>query len=193
MEVLNNIIIYSNVKWFTTFTSSNDFINYYCGEIKWEVSMQDINKVCDYVIFRLKSEDEYTCTNLKLQKLLYYIQAWHLALKSEPLFRGKFQAWIHGPVSREIYNRFKDTKSLYSEIVISDIKGDDFNNLEEEIKKHIDTVLETYAGFTSYELEKMTHDEEPWITARNGYQPTQRCEVEIDEQIMERYYKARLN
>ncbi len=154
--------------------------------------MQDINVVCDYTIFRLKSEDEYSCSNLKLQKLLYYIQAWHLAFYNEPLFDGKFQAWIHGPVNRDIYDRFKDSKSLYSEITKEDISNLNFDAILEEKKKHIDIVLETYAGLPGYELERMTHEEDPWVSARKGFTATQRCDVDIDEPLMAKYYKSRL-
>ena len=81
----------------------------------------NINDVCDYIILQLSEAGEYL-NNLKLHKLLYYVQAWHLAFYGERLFDGGFQAWIHGPVNREIYDRFKETKSLYSEVDENDIK-----------------------------------------------------------------------
>ena len=47
-------------------------------------------------------------SNLKLQKLLYYAQAWHLAIYDTRLFPERFQAWVHGPVIPEIYHRYKE-------------------------------------------------------------------------------------
>ncbi|WP_461791563.1 Panacea domain-containing protein [Pedobacter sp.] len=155
--------------------------------------MEDINAVCDYVIFRLKAEGNGELSHLKLQKLLYYIQSWHLAFYKKPLFEGKFQAWIHGPVNRRIYNRFKDTKYMYSSINISDMHQENIVEiLSPDTKEHIDNVLEVYAGYSDTQLEKKTHSEQPWITARDGYETYQRCEEEIDEIQMGKYYAARL-
>lgn len=155
--------------------------------------MLDINKICDYIIFRLRAEGNGDLSHLKLQKLLYYVQAWYLAFENKPLFDGKFQAWIHGPVNRKIYNRFKDTKYIYSTINTSDIiEKDIVDKLEPSVKEHIDIVLEVYAGFSDTTLELKTHCEQPWIDARSGFQSFERCEVELLEDTMRDYYKARL-
>ena len=83
--------------------------------------MNSIHDIADYVILRIKTEDKYaSLINLKLQKLLYYIQAWSYGINKRPFFNGDFEAWIHGPVNRDIYNRFNRTKYLYSEINIDD-------------------------------------------------------------------------
>jgi uncharacterized phage-associated protein len=156
--------------------------------------MKNINDVCDYVIFRLTKEGGASLSHLKLQKLLYYIQSWNLAFDKVPLFQGKFQAWIHGPVNRTIYNRFKDTKYMYSSINTEDIITKDltFAALSDIEQDHINSVLEAYAAFSDVQLEKMTHEEKPWLEARDGFQPYERCEVEIDESTMTSFYAARL-
>src|SRR6186713_1859330 len=129
--------------------------------------MYNVNQIADYIIFRLTSEDQFGLVNLKLQKLLYYSQAWHLTFTGKTLFDGKFQAWIHGPVNREVYDRFKSTKFLYSSITPSDIQDQSWiTKIDNESKIHIDNVLETYASFSAVELELMTHREEPWQKAR---------------------------
>jgi len=152
-----------------------------------------INDACDYIIHRVLASGE-TLSNLKLQKLLYYVQSWNLVFEDKPLFDGKFQAWVHGPVSRQIYSRFAGTKTLYSDIAVNDVMNE-FNplTLDQEEKDHIDRVLSVYAKFTGAQLEEMTHQEEPWVKARDGYAPFERCEVELDEEVMKQYYKQRLN
>jgi len=156
--------------------------------------MRNIDDVSNYVIFRITGEGNGSLSHLKLQKLLYYIQSWHLAFDKSPLFNGKFQAWIHGPVNREIYNRFKDSKYMYSSITMSDIPETDlkFPSLSSADKELIDSVLESYAPFSDVQLEKITHDEKPWIEARDGYEPFERCEQEINEDTMRDYYAARI-
>lgn len=154
--------------------------------------LADIHAVCDYLILSACEAGE-TLSNLKLQKLLYYSQAWHLAIREEPLFSGKFQAWIHGPVNRVIYDRFFATKSLYSPILPSDvINTNPVAALSDSQKTLIDSVLEVYMPFTGTQLEEMTHGEAPWINARKGFSASQRCEKEIDEDSMKEFYSKQL-
>jgi len=156
--------------------------------------MYNINDVCDFVILRAKSDEDIPLNNLKLQKLLYYIQAWHLAFYDEPFFNGKFQAWVHGPVNREIYNRFRDTKYLYSEITKRDVINPNCSDLiDVEDRNHINNVLDTYLQFSGVQLESWTHNEPPWLFARKGYSSVHSCEVELDEDIMKKYFKSKIN
>jgi uncharacterized phage-associated protein len=153
--------------------------------------MADINEVCDYIIMRLNEAGE-SPSILKLQKLLYYSQSWNLAINKKRLFEGMFQAWVHGPVNRAVYDRFIDDKSMYSSVSQTDAAYG-FNNLAEQDKSHINNVLEVYAPYSGNQLEELTHQEEPWQEARKGYKPSERCEVLISEQLMQEYYSARLD
>lgn len=152
--------------------------------------MATIDDVCDYIISKT---DQDGLSILKLQKLLYYCQAWFLAFGRGRLFDGKFQAWVHGPVNRQIYDRFKDSKLLYSSVSAENINpGFSYDKLTTDERAQIDAILGVYAGFTGDQLESMAHQEEPWVSARGGIPLHERCENEIDEKIMEDYYKARL-
>lgn len=151
-----------------------------------------LNDASDYIVLKV-TEGGTGLSLLKLQKLVYYAQAWHLAFYKKPLFDGKFQAWVHGPVSRQLYARYAATKSLYSDMQASDISsGFDPEKLSLAERRHIDGVLEAYAKFSGGQLEEMTHNEAPWIEARKGYEPAQRCEVVIDENLMASYYGSRV-
>lgn len=155
--------------------------------------MINIKELCDYIITKISASGE-TMSNLKLQKLAYYADAWYLAFFDEKLVDEGFQAWIHGPVSRAIYNRFSSSKSLYSDITIADCTpGFDLSSIPAKAAAHIDSVLEVYGAFTGAQLEDMTHKEEPWIKAREGYRPSERCEEIIDRDITRDYYRSRLN
>lgn len=154
--------------------------------------MIKINDLADYIITKL-SEGGESLNNLKLQKLTYYCDAWHLAFYDKKLVDTDFQAWIHGPVCRELYDRFSSSKSLYSEIYLSDC-ADDFNmDSVSAYSSHIDTILEAYGKFSGAQLEEMTHREKPWLEARQGYRSSQRCEEYLDNSIIRDYYKSRLS
>ena len=150
---------------------------------------QDIKLIADYVILRLNSDERVNLINLKLQKLLYYLQAWSFGIKKVKFLNCSFEAWVHGPVSRELYNRFKDTRSLYSFITISDVKNPNpENDIEKEDIEFINYILDNYAGYSGSELESMTHNEMPWQEARKGFMPLEACSNVISESTMEQYY-----
>ena len=65
------------------------------------------NKIADYILFKTQNTGDFL-TNLKLQKLLYYAQAWYLANYQKPLFDEPIEAWVHGPVVVQVYNEFRD-------------------------------------------------------------------------------------
>jgi len=152
--------------------------------------MATIHDVCDYVIIKLEEAGDSPSV-LKIQKLLYYVQAWSLAINKRPLFPGKFQAWIHGPVNREIYDRFSGVKLMYSSVTSKDCNGGQ-DSLSGDERSAIDDVLDVYAKFSGSQLEEMTHQEEPWLKARGGISPSQRCENEISEDDMQKFYASRI-
>ncbi len=152
-----------------------------------------INDVCDFIIVKVAGDEAAPLNLLKLQKLVYYAQAWHLAIHDKPLFEGRFQAWVHGPLNRALFDRFAAQKTLYSAVDTSDIQADfDMNRVPVESQRFLDTVLDEYAGLTGSQLEEMTHNEQPWIEARQGYRPSQRCEKEISQETMRRFYRQRM-
>lgn len=154
--------------------------------------MITVYNCADYIITKLA--DDKTSSVLKLQKLAYYCQAWHLAFYKVPLFNGKFEAWVHGPVNVDLYRRFSGSKNLYSIVTLDDLTNGFTveNNFTIEDVRHIENVLEVYAGLTGTQLEELTHREDPWIAARAGIPASARCTVEIDEALMTRYYAARV-
>lgn len=154
--------------------------------------MATVNTVCDFIIVRLNEAGEHL-NMLKLQKLLYYCQAWHLAINKSKLFPSNFQAWVHGPVNRDVYDRFLAEKSLYSVMVVEDVRevlAADL--LEKDELDLITSVLDVYAGLTGSQLESMTHSEEPWIEARKGCSSWERSTNTISDDTMTQYYAQRL-
>ena len=122
-------------------------------------------------------------TNLKLQKLLYYAQAWHLALEDEPLFDGEFQAWVHGPVNPDTYHQFKGFR--WTGITTEVEKPE----LPEKVKTFLDEIIDVFGSETAVSLELMTHEEDPWLDARGDLDPTEPSNAVIPEDDMKRYYR----
>ena len=130
-------------------------------------------------------------SHLKLQKLLYYIQAWHIVFfDGDKLIDDDFEAWIHGPVSRKIYNQFKDESILHKELEQNNKYDVDLSSLAKEQQELIDDVLDEYGDKSAYHLECLTHDEKPWIEARGGCQDYERCSNIINNDTVRSYYES---
>lgn len=155
--------------------------------------MADINLTADYVISAMLADGEHgTLSNLKLQKLLYYIEAWHLGILGTRFYNPQvsFRAWVHGPVNKQIYERFVDSKYLYSQITLNDRQIEN-PQLEGEDKEFVDYILDNYGQFSGVELEAMTHNEAPWMEARQGCGPFEACDNRISVDTMKAYYQQR--
>jgi|SRR5580700_8585669 uncharacterized phage-associated protein len=126
-------------------------------------------------------------TNLKLQKLLYYSQAWHLALHGRILFCDRIEAWVHGPVVPTVFREYREFKW-------APLPDDPtFTTPPIEICEHIAEVLSTYGKFDATQLEHLTHSEGPWMEARKGIPGDMASTNEITHSAMMNYYRARLN
>lgn len=125
-------------------------------------------------------------SNLKLQKLLYYCEAWSLALENESLFPDDIEAWVHGPVVSSVFHRYKD----YRWAPIPEPKTNPTS--DKEIREHVGAVLEAYGKFPAFQLERLTHSEKPWMDARKGLEPDMPSRQTIDRNTMKEFYSRQL-
>ena len=112
------------------------------------------------VFLSLAGQNGEAVTNLKLQKLLYYAQAWHLAVYKKPLFDDKIEAWAFGPVIREVYCAYKDC--CFLPIKRAPGAGE---VLSKQQAVFLNKIYETFMPFTARQLMHMTQLEEPWLGA----------------------------
>jgi uncharacterized phage-associated protein len=122
----------------------------------------------DVAIYFLANVDEESgdnITNLKLQKLLYYAQGFHLAMHDgEPLFDDLICAWEHGPVVPEVYREYKD----HGSDPIQRPEHYDAQDYAPEVRELLDAVWRAYGQFAAWKLRDLTHEEAPWRdTPRN--------------------------
>jgi uncharacterized phage-associated protein len=118
------------------------------------------NHVAEALI-NLSHEKQDPISNLKLQKLLYYAQAWHLALYGKALFNDPIEAWVHGPVVPSIFRQYK----AYRWAPVSQVSTE---SLPKKTLTHLEEVWRVYGKFSAGKLERLTHSEEPWKKARAG-------------------------
>tara|TARA_R110002126_G_scaffold54919_10_gene148222 strand:- start:5420 stop:5902 length:483 start_codon:yes stop_codon:yes gene_type:complete len=141
-------------------------------------------------LLALANETGTYLSNLKLQKLLYYFQAWFYAYSGQKLFDSDFQAWVHGPVIPESYHNYK--KFGYHPIVDETLGQDVIKNFKSKFNhkelNFLTDIESYYMSKTGYELERLSHNEEPWRIARKGIPDDQPSEETITLESMKEYY-----
>lgn len=147
-------------------------------------SVQD---VADYVLSKVDPEAGDSITNLKLQKIVYYCQAWHLALTGKPLFQERIEAWAHGPAVPSLWRRF----SSYGWQAIDPYNRRPFveQRLPVQARNIIDEVWKRYGDLSGKELEALTHRENPWREAYGDTPPGGRCTREVPLELMREFYR----
>ncbi len=138
-----------------------------------------VNDVAAYI---LKKTGKITA--MKLQKLVYYAQAWSLVWDEKPLFREKIEAWANGTVVRKLYDGHK---GLFN---VTKWSAGSPKNLSAEEKATIDAVLDFYGDKPSQWLSDLTHNEAPWKEARRGLAPGDRGDSVISHAAMAEYYSS---
>lgn len=121
-------------------------------------------------------------TNMKLQKMLYYQQGFHLAYFGTPLFEDDIEAWMYGPVVPSVYEEYK----AFGHQGIEPNRKIDFtfdNDIESSL---FNEVCKVYCAYSAVGLMNMTHEESPWKTT-----PTGEGSV-ISKEKMKSFFKKRL-
>jgi uncharacterized phage-associated protein len=150
-----------------------------------EVTMEGkytASQIADWFLCQIDREAGDSITHLKLQKLVYYAQAWTLAFTKHPLFDEEIQAWAHGPVVPSIYHRFKGSKwsALGAPAACPEIVGQDLHMLNE--------IARVYGKCDARHLEELTHQETPWKETRGDLAPELASSRSISKELMAKFY-----
>lgn len=121
-------------------------------------------------------------SNMKLQKLLYYQQGFHLAMFGSPLFDEEIEAWMYGPVVPSVYSHFKShgNNGIMPEV-------DEPVTLTDEEENLFNEVYDIYGRYSAYGLMDMTHSESPWKSTQPGVGNI------ITKEKMTEFFKTRID
>ena len=111
-------------------------------------------------------------SNLKLQKILYFVQAEFLVTTPDhtPCFQNRIEAWDFGPVVPDVYHQYK----IYGSSIIPSVANDPFSDYYEKIspadQEKINSIIQQAAGYSAAQLVQITHNQAPWKNAyRQGF------------------------
>ena len=148
--------------------------------------MATANDVATYLthLAQHSGEEPDPLTHLRLQKLLYYVQGWSLALRGTPMFPDRIEAWANGPV---VPTLFQGSKAHGANPV--ELAGElpDLDMTDEE-RTFVAEVWDEYKPFAALKLREMTHNEKPWVDAHQGYGPADLCRAEIAPAVMHDFF-----
>lgn len=142
--------------------------------------MANVKDVAQYIL-----ERQGNMTTIKLQKLVYYCQAWSLVWREMPMFEDKIEAWANGPVVPELFQAHAGLFRIGAEAGIGDSA-----QLDEDSKDVIDNVLKGYGDKSTQWLVELTHLEEPWKQARGHVPCGHKCDAVISHASMADYYSG---
>ncbi len=121
-------------------------------------------------------------TAMKLQKLLYYCQAWSLVWDERPMFPDPIEAWANGPVVKAVYQEYQGM------FEIERSRRGDPDVLDKEAAATVNAVLKYYGGKKPQWLSNLTHIEAPWCDAREGLSLGERGNRKITLAVLHEYY-----
>lgn len=151
------------------------------SHIKEERAMATVFDVANWFL------NKESMDHKRLQKLCYYSQAWSLALNGKKLIDEEFEAWVHGPVNRALWNSLRDYG--YSNINPDALNGR-ARPLDSSSIQLLEKVWATYKDLNGFQLENLTHRELPWIQARGNLAPYEPSNSIIRKDTMKMYYRS---
>jgi len=140
--------------------------------------MANVHDVAAYILSKKKP-----MTAMKLQKLVYYCQAWSLVWDESKLFPEKIEAWANGPVVPELFRKHKGN------YLVSQLEGNP-EALSPTERDTIDSVLKFYGDRSSQWLSDLTHQEDPWRDSRSGLPMGTPDNTTISHAAMMEYYSS---
>ncbi|APF04291.1 TPA: Panacea domain-containing protein [Legionella pneumophila] len=148
--------------------------------------MNSVFQVADYFLNKASKEEDggEIISNLKLQKLVYYAQGFHLAMYNQPLYTESLEAWTHGPVCPDLYH----DKKKYKNGAVEPNTNFDASVFSKEQKDLLDEIYEVYGQFSAWKLRNLTHEEAPWKDNLDNDNNNL-----ISHEDLKKYFKTQLN
>lgn len=147
----------------------------------------------------LASQENHSLTLMKLLKLVYYANGWHLAIKGQPLIEEPVEAWKYGPVIASIYHEFKEFGNqeitrFAANRSPEELKRDPatkpwIKEEDEYTKRLLCKIWNVYGSYSGSQLSTMTHQRgTPWDITWNegGGSSTNSCQ--INNQLLRDYF-----
>jgi uncharacterized phage-associated protein len=161
----------------STYDKSKKALNAILGSVESKKTKMDL--AIEYILNHCED-----ITPLALQKALYYTQGFYYAFYKKFIFLEECEAWVHGPVYREIYYRYRN----YRFDPISGNEEFDDSIFTSSEKAILDSVIKNICCYSGKVLVEFTHSETPWLSARGEIPVTKASNRIISKRQIGEYF-----
>lgn len=159
------------------------------------MAMYEARKICNFLIARSDTH-RFELTNLRLNKLLYFIHGWALTSRPEGLVRNHFIAWQHGPVIRPVYDCFKPygekpvtERARYLDYVSGKHQPVPYEDIAPADAELIERVFRSYDQFSTARLRAMSHEAGgPWDIVYSAWSRDNRLSPRIPNELIRSHF-----
>ena len=110
------------------------------------------------IVMKYSKEHGLEYSNLRVQKLLYFVQAYFIVALKKVCFNESILAWEYGPVVREVYDAIKNEEINLEEELFT-------HNISQEDKNIIENLVQNYKNKSTWELVEITYRQDTWVKA----------------------------
>ena len=142
--------------------------------------MYSVLDVARYIIWYCKKKG-YSISNLKLQKILYFVQAEFLVSVGSPCFAEEIEAWDFGPVVPEVYHEFKifGSADIPKFVCLNEAAA-----ISNKDKTMINDMVDQCGAYSASTLVEITHNQDPWLHAYERH-----CNNVIEKKAIKQYFE----
>lgn len=157
--------------------------------------MYEARKICNFLLANFDAV-EFSLTNLRMNKLLFFIQAGALRQMPEGIIRNHFEAWQYGPVIRPVFDAFKVHKegpitspALYLDYASGTQAPVPYDDIPMEHRKIVVREFEAYCHFTTGQLVQLSHEANgPWDIVYRAHLADPTLSPRIPNQLIRRHF-----
>jgi len=161
--------------------------------------MYEARKISNLLLARY-SKPKFDFTNLRLNKLLYFIHGWSLTNRANGLIRNHFEAWQLGPVIRAVYDTFKiygdgriAALADHLDYASGEYKTISYEDISEKDVAIICRVFERYDQYTTNELVRLSHETGgPWDAVFKSWSSDKRISPRIPNELIRSRFLAEI-
>lgn len=160
--------------------------------------MHDARAISNLILAKFDASN-FEISNLKLNKVLYFIHGMYLAKAATSIVRNHFEAWDHGPVVRVVYHQFKEfgedpiTKTAeHLNYATGKVEPIGFGEIQAETREFIFQVAEHYVRFPAWKLREITHEPGgPWHQVFASGASDRGLRDRIPNELIKAHFEAR--
>lgn len=161
--------------------------------------MYEARKICNFLLSQY-SATAFDLSNLRLNKLLYFIHGWSLTRRPQGIVRNHFEAWKLGPVIKPVYDTFKkygespvSSPAEFVDYSTGQTVAIPFDDIIAADRQLIVQVFDSYAGYSTGQLVALSHQPGgPWDTVLKGVERGDRSSPRIPDVLIRQYFHGEM-